>query len=220
MEWLFEKWNVRACIALIWLRIGTKVASSYELGKAHLNISELTAFLLVKSCRRFGAACVHRQGRRVQATSEHRRWRPWGRARNCEFSLMPYGLWYCVVSYVTTLCSEAEGRIFLRNARTTYEATRCHKQCSTKFVIASFLSINLQLLGVKENIRSDEKYKLGSAVNWVTGDVDESVHRDIIMKATNKMQLYRLTLRLLMSYIYGAPILDVSRSHTTTHHSR
>ena len=29
-----------------------------------------------------------------------------------------------------------------------------------------------------------------------------------------------LTLRLLMSYIYGAPILDVSRSHTTTYHSR
>ena len=29
-----------------------------------------------------------------------------------------------------------------------------------------------------------------------------------------------LTLRLLMSYIYRAPILDVSRSHTTTHHSR
>jgi len=27
-------------------------------------------------------------------------------------------------------------------------------------------------------------------------------------------------LRLLMSYIYGAPILDVSKSHTTTHHSR
>jgi len=29
-----------------------------------------------------------------------------------------------------------------------------------------------------------------------------------------------LTLRLLMSYIYGAHILDVSRSHTTTQHSR
>ena len=29
-----------------------------------------------------------------------------------------------------------------------------------------------------------------------------------------------LTLRLLMSYIYGAPILDVSRSHTTMQHSR
>jgi len=28
-----------------------------------------------------------------------------------------------------------------------------------------------------------------------------------------------LTLKRLMSYIYGAPILDVSRSHTTTQHS-
>ena len=36
--------------------------------------------------------------------------------------------------------------------------------------------------------------------------------------------IFSLTLRLLMSYIYiyiyGAPILDVSRSHTTTQHSR
>ena len=32
--------------------------------------------------------------------------------------------------------------------------------------------------------------------------------------------LEMLTLRRLMSYIYGAPILDVSRSHTTTQHSR
>ena len=29
-----------------------------------------------------------------------------------------------------------------------------------------------------------------------------------------------LTFRRLMSYIYGTPILDVSRSHTTTQHSR
>jgi len=32
--------------------------------------------------------------------------------------------------------------------------------------------------------------------------------------------LEHLTLRRLMSYIYGAPILDVSRSQTTTQHSR
>ena len=32
--------------------------------------------------------------------------------------------------------------------------------------------------------------------------------------------LRHLSLRRLMSYIYGAPILDVSRSHTTTQHSR
>ena len=36
------------------------------------------------------------------------------------------------------------------------------------------------------------------------------------------MRNFELTLRRLMShiYIYGAPILDVSRSHTTTQHSR
>ena len=36
----------------------------------------------------------------------------------------------------------------------------------------------------------------------------------------SRIRVKSLTLRLLMSHMYGAPILDVSRSHTTTHHSR
>ena len=36
----------------------------------------------------------------------------------------------------------------------------------------------------------------------------------------NRIRVKLLTFRLLMSYIYEAPILDVSRSHTTTQHSR
>ena len=36
----------------------------------------------------------------------------------------------------------------------------------------------------------------------------------------SRIRVKSLILRLLMSCIYGAPILDVSRSHTTTHHSR
>ena len=36
----------------------------------------------------------------------------------------------------------------------------------------------------------------------------------------SRIRVKSLTIRLLMSYICGAPILDVSRSHTTTHHSR
>ena len=36
----------------------------------------------------------------------------------------------------------------------------------------------------------------------------------------SRIRFKLLTFRLLMSYIYGAPILDVSRSHTTTQHSR
>ena len=33
----------------------------------------------------------------------------------------------------------------------------------------------------------------------------------------SRIRVKSLTLRLLMSYIYGAPIPDVSRSHTTQH---
>ena len=44
--------------------------------------------------------------------------------------------------------------------------------------------------------------------------------RDEVMGNGENYVMRSLTLRLLMSYIYGAPILDVSRSHTTTHHSR
>ena len=35
-----------------------------------------------------------------------------------------------------------------------------------------------------------------------------------------RIRVKLLTFRRLMSYIYGAPILDVSRAHTTTQHSR
>jgi len=36
----------------------------------------------------------------------------------------------------------------------------------------------------------------------------------------SRIRVKSLTFRRLMSYICGAPILDVSRSHTTTQHSR
>ena len=36
----------------------------------------------------------------------------------------------------------------------------------------------------------------------------------------SRIRVKSLTFRLLISYIYGAPILDVSRSHTTTHRGR
>jgi len=36
----------------------------------------------------------------------------------------------------------------------------------------------------------------------------------------SRIRVKLLTFRRLMSYMYGAPILDVSRSHTTTQHSR
>ena len=52
----------------------------------------------------------------------------------------------------------------------------------------------------------------------------QGLHERVLLITVNilktKRRLLYLTLRRLMSYIYGAPILDVSRSHTTTQHSR
>jgi len=42
---------------------------------------------------------------------------------------------------------------------------------------------------------------------------------DAILRA-NITDRWQLTLRRLMSYVYGAPIFDVSRSHAATQHSR
>ena len=50
--------------------------------------------------------------------------------------------------------------------------------------------------------------------------VCSSLPQHLAPPQSSRLQMQFLTLRLLMSYIYGAPILDVSRSHTTTQHSR
>ena len=50
---------------------------------------------------------------------------------------------------------------------------------------------------------------------WKTSDELYNITSRVVFKSFES-----LTLRWLMSYIYGAPILDVSRSHTTTQHSR
>ena len=58
------------------------------------------------------------------------------------------------------------------------------------------------------------KVLAGSAPQGILDDV-QMVSCDL-----GGIEPFILTLRRLMSYIYGAPILDVSRSHTTTQHSR
>jgi hypothetical protein len=49
---------------------------------------------------------------------------------------------------------------------------------------------------------------------------DNKCYRALGLMLKGRYLAQSLTPRLLMSYIYGAPILDVSRSHTTTQHSR
>ena len=58
-------------------------------------------------------------------------------------------------------------------------------------------------------------YAPNVAFNYICYIIAKSVST-----AVELVLIWILTLRLLMSYVYGAPILDVSRSHTTTQHSR
>jgi hypothetical protein len=55
---------------------------------------------------------------------------------------------------------------------------------------------------------------------WVSSFIPENLMKRSYLLDLGLNGSIILTLRRLMSYIYGAPILDVSRSHTTTQHSR
>jgi len=73
---------------------------------------------------------------------------------------------------------------------------------------------------------SQEKYLCGSStVNPLNPELNPICYLLALLGAhhflhVSRIRIKLLTLRRLVSYIYGAPILDVSRSHTTTHHSR
>ena len=66
-----------------------------------------------------------------------------------------------------------------------------------------------------------------TVLNPLNAELNPICHLLALLKVhflhVSRIRVKSLTLRLLMSfiyiYIYGAPILDVSRSHTT-HHSR
>ena len=66
---------------------------------------------------------------------------------------------------------------------------------------------------------------IGTSVNPLNPKLNPICYLLALLRAHHFLHVRRirvklLTFRLLMSYIYGAPILDVSRSHTTTQHSR
>ena len=84
----------------------------------------------------------------------------------------------------------------------TVQITRCNLKCIVTKYKADTCSQNTTVL----YIANDGKYLA------TTNFGPYSCHHQVVHLS--------LTRRLLMSYVYGAPILDVSRSHTTTHHSR
>ena len=68
------------------------------------------------------------------------------------------------------------------------------------------------------------KDQVGAAINPLNPELNPICYLLALLAHhflhVSRIRVKSLTLRLLMSYIYGEPILDVSRSHTTTQHSR
>ena len=70
-----------------------------------------------------------------------------------------------------------------------------------------------------------EKLSVTQMLNPLNAELNPIFYLLALLRAhhflnVSRIRVKSLTFRRLMSYIYGAPILDVSRSHTTTHHSR
>jgi len=69
------------------------------------------------------------------------------------------------------------------------------------------------------------RYGLGLQINPLNPELNPICYLLALLGAhyflhVSRIRVKSLTLMILMSYINGAPILDVSRSHTTTQHSR
>ena len=101
--------------------------------------------------------------------------------------------------------------------------------CSLLFYFVLKLSRLLFLKGEKLPLPSLRKAKnycdLQQPANTLKPELYPICYLLALLGAHNFLHVSRirvklLTFRRLMSYIYGAPILDVSRSHTTTQHSR
>jgi len=85
-------------------------------------------------------------------------------------------------------------------------------------------SIRSRAQGDEEN-RSSLIQSVFSYINPLNAELNPICYLLALLGAHHFLHVSRIRLKAsltlrLMSYIYGAPILNVSRSHTTTHHSR
>jgi len=111
------------------------------------------------------------------------------------------------------------------------------------YVVRSFSSTGTRYMGRKQAVnktphKESKAHHVTNTSTWRSTDLGKTIDkyacegswtalrmrgiwpRCCMSRRVQESVTETLTLRLLMSYIYGAPILDVSRSHTTTQHSR
>ena len=93
-----------------------------------------------------------------------------------------------------------------------------HIACEDKVTVNSVWEVKLH-----DNKQSTSSYEARHVAFYLEGKCFE--YKPLNLQESKKKivscgHTKCLTLRRLMSYIYGVPILDVSRSHTTTQQSR
>ena len=97
-------------------------------------------------------------------------------------------------------------------------------QTQTRVRCNSSSHFNLHCVGLVQRANRQNKHSK-CKINPLKPELNPICSLLALLGAHNFLHVSRirvklLTFRLLMSYIYGAPILDVSRSHATTQHSR
>ena len=95
---------------------------------------------------------------------------------------------------------------------------RSYNNCSSSLISYRIISNII-------NYSVSNASRLKSYINPLNPELNPICYLLALLEAHHFLHVSRirvklLTFRLLMLYIYGAPILDVSRSHTTTQHSR
>jgi len=128
------------------------------------------------------------------------------------FSVITWKLWQCVLCYVCWHAASSDGVARLWNVETgaVEREYNGHQKAVTS-------------LAFRDEIIRDWSYVCvcvcACACVRVLHVMNFRTQYAFVMYVDESEGIV-LTLRWLMSYIYGAPILDVSRSHTMTQHSR
>jgi len=128
--------------------------------------------------------------------------------------------WYCFISF-TIFCAPVFSLIHWGSKKTKIRTKEHNNRQNFNMCIRN-LDTNKERW--KTNIFERKLYRkiLGPVCNNEKENLRILTNKEIYAAVKNPTmtEIISLTLRRLMSYIYGAPILDVSRSHTTTQHSR
>jgi len=137
-----------------------------------------------------------------------------------QFALLHYLSWYQTVTDFVLVA------VIVKMANTDPLLTPTFQEISLTVICFSFFSTTVILSWYRSPVWSFFIIKcLPSIFNPLNPELNPICYLlallgDHHFLHVSRIRVKLLNLRRLMSYIYGAPILDVSRSHTTTHHSR